>query len=418
MTESLRNWAGNLAYRAAQVHRPATLDELRQVVAASPRLRALGSRHSFNDVADTGGTLVSMERLNRVLAIDPERRTVTVEGGARYGELGRELQRAGFALHNLASLPHISVAGACATATHGSGEGNKCLAGAVVGLELVMAEGDLVALTRERDGDELAGAVVSLGALGVVARMTLAIEPTFEVRQLVYERLPAAQLESHFDAIMGAAYSVSFFSDWNEREVSEVWLKQRADAPAALDLAALGATPSPTHRHPIIGLSPENCTPQMGESGPWHERLPHFQLEFTPSAGAELQTEYLVPRQHALAALRAVGELRDQIAPLLLVTELRSIAADDLWLSPFYQQPCLGMHFTWQPEWPGVRALLPQIEERLAPFGARPHWGKLFTMAPERVRALYPRLLDFQRLAARYDPQGKFRNEFVEAYLF
>jgi xylitol oxidase len=390
------------------------------LVVSRPRVRALGARHSFNAIADSPGELISLERFERVVAIDRQRRTVTVDAGIRYGDLCPELHRAGFALPNLASLPHLSVAGACATATHGSGDRNGNLATAVAALELVTADGTVVALSRERHGDDFRGAVVGLGGLGVVTHLTLDLVPTFELRQEVYEDLPLAQLDAHFDDLTASAHSVSLFTDWRAARFHQVWLKRRVTdgAALALDPERLGARPATGQRHPIPGLPAQNCTAQLGQPGPWHERLPHFRMEATPSSGAELQSEYLVPRRHAVAALRTIAGLRDRVAPLLQVSEVRTIAADDLWLSPCYGQACVGIHFTWVPDWPAVSALLLLLEEQLAPLEARLHWGKLFTMPPERLLALYPKLPDFRDLLRRYDPAGKFRNAFLDRYIF
>ena len=414
------NWAGNITYSAAHWHKPETVDQVQEAVRRSRRVRVLGSRHSFNHIADTPGDLISLEHFDPVVTIDRERLTATVAGGVRYGQLGQQLHQAGFMLHNLASLPHISIAGACATATHGSGDRNGNLATAVAALEIVTASGEVVTLSREESGDVFDGAVVSLGGLGVVTQVTLDITPAVDMCQDVYENLPLAQLETHFDAITGSAYSVSLFTDWQAPLFNQVWLKRLVAASVAPEAEPefFGATRATRKLHPIGSLSAENCTEQMGRRGPWHERLPHFRMEFTPSSGEELQTEYLVPRSHAVPALRAVQQMRDQIAPLLLISEVRTIAADTLWLSPCYQHACVAIHFTWKKDWPAVQQLLPRIEAALAPFDARPHWGKLFTMAPERVQALYPRLPEFRNLMRRYDPDGKFRNAFLDSYIF
>jgi xylitol oxidase len=426
MTENWQqpeNWAGNYAYRAARRHRPETLAELQELVARSSQVRALGTRHSFNDIADTTEDLVSLERFDRVTALDRERRTVTVGAGIRYGTLCGYLHREGYALHNLASLPHISVAGACATATHGSGDQNGNLATAVTALEMVTSDGSLVNLSRERDGGQggpFAGVVVGLGGLGLVTALTLNIVPTYEVRQVVYENLPLARLEQHFEEITSAAYSVSLFTDWQGAHINQVWLKRRVEDNLTESADEwFGATLARRDLHPLAHMSAENCTPQRGVPGPWHERLPHFRMEFTPSSGEELQSEYLLPRQHAVAALNAIHSLREHIAPHLQISEVRTVAADDLWMSPCYRQACVGIHFTWKKDWPAVERLLPLIEERLAPFDARPHWGKLFTMAPERLRSLYPKLQlpEFRRLLRGYDPDGKFRNDFLDRYI-
>ncbi len=421
MTDTpLTNWAGNYTYRAARWHRPDNLAELRALVRGCRKLRAAGTRHSFNALPDSTEDLVSLERMAPLMAIDRERQEVTVGAAVRYGELVRALYAAGYALPNLASLPHISVAGACATATHGSGDHNGNLATAVTALELVTADGEVVRLARAADGETFLGAVVGLGGLGVVTQLTLALEPAFDVRQDLYEGLALDQLEDHFDAVLGSAYSVSLFSDWRAARFNQVWVKRRVSAGEAYTPppTLFGATLATGPLHPLPGASPINCTEQMGAPGPWHERLPHFRLEFTPSSGEELQTEYLVPRRHAVAALGALAGLRAQIAPLLQVAEIRTVAADLLWLSPCYGQAGVGLHFTWLKDWPAVSRLLPVIEAALAPFEARPHWGKLFTLPPERLQPLYARLPDFRRLLAQFDPAGKFRNDFLDTYLF
>ena len=420
MADNRSNWAGNLTYNAARWHHPQTVEQIQELVARGTRLKALGSRHCFNDIADTTEDMISTEQLNRVISLDRERGTITVEGGMKYGQLGVYLHGEGYALHNMASLPHISVAGAIATATHGSGVDNGNLATSVSGLEFVAADGELVALSREQNGDEFDGAVVHLGALGIVTKVTLDISPTFLVRQEVYENLPLARLEAHFDEIQARAYSVSLFTDWQNERVNQVWFKRRLreDDRSVREPSFFEATLAPANRHPLTELSAEPCTEQIGGPGPWNERLPHFRMEFTPSNGEELQTEYFVPLDRGVEALRAVTALRDQIAPLLYISEIRTVAADSLWMSQNYRRPSLAIHFTWKKDWPGVSAFLPTLEAALEPFAARPHWGKLFTMAPERVRSLYERLPDFQNLLGRYDPEGKFRNSFLDSYIF
>jgi len=413
------NWAGNYPYRAARQHWPETREQVQALVRRCRRLKALGTRHSFNDIADTPEDLCSLENFSQSIHLNRERRTVTVGAGMRYGPLCQSLYREGYALHNLASLPHISVAGACATATHGSGDRNGNLATAVAAIEMVTADGDVVTLAREHD-EEFQGAVVGLGGLGIVTQVTLEILPTFEMQQVVYENLPLNQLEAHFDEITSSAYSVSLFTDWRSERFNQIWFKWQItnDAPSELAPELFGARLAPGPRHPIADLSPINCTEQLGIIGPWHERLPHFRLDYTPSSGEELQTEYFVPRPHALAALRSVYQLREHLAPLLQISEVRTIAADDLWLSPCYHQACVSLHFTWQKNWPAVQRVLPLLEEQLAPLQARPHWGKLFSLSPAHISALYPKLPDFRRLLQSYDPEGKFRNAFLDKYIF
>ena len=405
--ERQRNWAGNLAYSATEVKVPTTVPEVQSLVARSPKVKALGSRHSFADVADTEGRHVCLDGLRSVVGLDAEARRVTVEAGIRYGELADFLAAEGWALPNLASLPHISVAGAVATGTHGSGVRLGCLSTSVVGLEIVLADGSLTSIRR---GDpDFEGAVVSLGALGVVVRLTLAVEPMYAVRQDVYDHLPFMSAIDRFDEVMSIGTSVSLFTTWADEGFDQVWVKRRHPA-EELGRDRYGATLADAPRHPIRQMPAHNCTAQLGEPGPWHERLPHFRMEFTPSAGEELQTEYLLPREHAPAALEALTRIRETISPVLQISEIRTVAADDLWLSPAYRRDSVCIHFTWQPDSAAVETLIPQIEATLAPFNPRPHWGKLFSMP---VAGSYPRFEDFRRLREKYDPHGKFANTYL-----
>ncbi|MGB3733202.1 D-arabinono-1,4-lactone oxidase [Microbacterium sp.] len=406
-----RNWAGNIGYRG-QVAHPTTLDEVRALMAGGP-VRMLGTRHCFNDIADTAGTLIALDRMPRVFEISPERDAVRVSGALRYGDIAPLLEAEGLALANLASLPHISVAGAVATGTHGSGDGIGSLATAVRELTLLTASGEVLRLRR---GDaRFAGAVVSLGALGAVLEVVLDVEETYQVSQRVFDRPRWDAILENLDATTSAGTSVSIFTTWQRTDVADqLWIKQRGAEDHAGDLPTrLGAAPADAKRHPILGVDAEACTDQGGVPGPWFQRLPHFRLEFTPSAGAELQSEYLVPRRDAVAALQAVRALADRIAPLLLVTEIRTIAADDLWLSMAHGTDAVGIHFTWKPDERAVRALLPVIEQAL-PASARPHWGKVFTMDGAEVRHRHPRWDDFAALRTELDPERRFVNDYLE----
>jgi len=384
------------------------------------KLKVLGTRHCFNDIADTSSEFLSLKAQDKVLALDPKAHTVTVEAGITYGQLCPYLHRQGFALHNLASLPHISVAGACSTATHGSGEKNGNLATAVSSLEIVTASGEVLRLSRDKDGETFYGAIVGLGGLGVITKVTLDIQPTFMMQQYVYENLPLNQLKEHFDEIEASAYSVSLFTDWQKQRLNEVWIKNRMDSGHKWEAAPVffDAKLATRNLHPIAELSAENCTEQMGVAGPWYERLPHFRMGFMPSAGKELQSEYFVPRQHATDAILAVERLRDIVSPHLLISEIRTIAADNLWMSPCYKQACVTIHFTWKQDWPAVSKVLPAIERELAPFQARPHWGKLFTTPQSQLKTIYEKLPDFVALCHKFDPHGKFRNKFLERNIF
>ena len=387
-------------------------------MASGRQVRALGTGHSFNTLADTPGDLVSLAGLPRVIEVDTANASVAVGAGLTYGELAAELNAAGRALHNLASLPHISVAGACATGTHGSGERNGNLATAVSAVEMVTADGHLVTVSRDGDPDRFPGTVVGLGAVGIVTRMTLDTLPAFEVRQWVYDDLPLDHVTKHFDEIAGSAYSVSLFTDWRGPRFRQAWLKRRTDVTDswAPEPRWMGGRPADGPRNPVPGMDPAQCTEQLGVPGPWHERLPHFRPELPPGSGDELQSEYLLPRGSAVEGLQALRPIAGLIAPVLRICEIRTIAADELWLSPSYQRDSVAFHFTWIKDSAAVMPVLGEIEECLAPMHARPHWGKLFRTGPEAMPGLYPRLDDFRQLMRYYDPAGKFRNGLLDRY--
>ena len=430
------NWAGNIAFAAPDFYRPAAVSELQAVVARARQVRVLATGHSFNDMADSPGAQVSLAGLPPEVEADSANSLVRVAAGLSYAGLASRLDAKGFALRNMASLPHISVAGACATATHGSGMANQNLAAAITALEMVTADGDIVELRRGDDSwpgdDSFPGAVVHLGALGVVTRLVLEVVPSFGVSQRVYENLPLEVLDDHFADIMASGYSVSMFTDWHAPRLTQLWIKQRADdapfylappvpatsfAPLVTEAPWFTARPAPAARNPVPGLPPDTCTQQLGVPGPWFERLPHFRPEFTPSAGDELQSEYLLPHQHAVPALHALNQISDRLAPVLRICEFRVIAADDLWLSPCYRRDSVAFHFTWVPDTAAVLPVVTLVEQQLAPFGPRPHWGKIFITSADDLASAYERLPDFLGLTRHYDDAGKFRNAYTARYL-
>ncbi|MFF3904639.1 D-arabinono-1,4-lactone oxidase [Streptomyces sp. NPDC001848] len=408
MTETVTNWAGNITYAAKELHRPHSLDALRSLVTDSATVRVLGSGHSFNEIADPGadGVLLSLAALPDEVEVDTAARTVRVGGGVRYAQLARVVHEHGLALHNMASLPHISVAGSVATGTHGSGVSNGSLASAVREVELVTADGSTLRISRGEPRFD--GAVTSLGALGVVTALTLDLEPSYEVEQHVFTELPLEELD--YETVAATAYSVSLFTDWRAPGFRQVWLKRRTDQPLP-DFP--WASPATQAMHPVPGMPAVNCTEQFGVPGPWHERLPHFRADFTPSSGAELQSEYLLPRPYAPNALHALDAIRATVAPVLQTCEVRTVAADAQWLSPAYGRDTVALHFTWVEDTAAVLPVVRRVEEALDGLEARPHWGKVFTMPAEVLRERYPRLDDFTALAAELDPAGKFRNAFV-----
>lgn len=405
MTET--NWAGNYAYGAGRIHEPRSVDELRHAVADAGQVRVLGSRHSFTDIVDAA-ELISLQHLPGDLVIDRGTMTVSIPGHFTYSQVCDALRPEGLALHNLASLPHISVGGAIATGTHGSGDTNGNLATAVRSLTIMRADGEIVTLNRG-DADFL-GAVVSLGALGIVMNLTLAVEPAFDVVQEVFENLPWHVAIDATDAVFSSGYSVSLFTSYGPM-VEQVWVKQRADAARRFDRGFLGATPAATQRHMVPGESSVNCTPQQGERSLWSDGLPHFRADFTPSVGDEVQSEWFVTREHAGAAMQALRSCEAELALAMMVSEIRTVGADELWMSPHVERDSVAFHFTWFSDAAAIERVVRVVEQALAPFDPRPHWGKVFGSASQRVGDRYPRRDDFIALAERMDPEHKFRND-------
>jgi len=406
------NWAGNVEYRATGVEHPRNRDELRTAVTGHDRVTPLGSRHSFSRIADTDGVQISLRQMPAIVEIDADRQVARVAAGLTHAEVASRLDAAGFALHNLASLPHISVGGAVATGTHGSGVRNPSLAASVVGIEIVRADGRIE--TLDRDHPDLDAHRVGLGALGVVTMLDLAIEPRFEVAQTVHTGLDWDTVDAHFDEVMGAGYSVSMFTGYGEEGVRQVWTKRRMDRDEpVVDLAAFGAVPADRPLHPVPGIEPAGVTEGLGRPGPWHERLPHFRSSFTPSAGEEIQCEYLLAVADAVPALHALRALGPALAPVLYGSEIRGVAADTAWLAPSSERDSVAFHFTFRRDPHGVAAVLPLIDDALAPFGGRPHWGKVTAMPASRLPEVYPRLEAFAALANRLDPARRFRNAYL-----
>ena len=416
-SSGLKNWAGNVAYHSREVLYPKTLEEVQEAVRKLKIIKALGSQHSFSTIADTEGTHISTAALEKVLRLEKNNSIVWCESGIRYGTLARWLDEKNLALHNLASLPHISVAGACATATHGSGDRCGNLATAVAAVELVRADGQVVVIDREHP--DFHGAVVHLGALGIVTKIALDVQPAYQVTQHVFEGLSMNTLSENFDAIFKSGYSVSLFTHWLDRKINQVWVKRRTDELYPQSLSNFfGASPASTHLHPIKSNSSVNCTDQMGIPGKWFERLPHFKMGFTPSNGEELQTEFFVPRSYAVDAILAVETLHQEVSPALFVTEIRSIAADQLWMSPAYNKDVVSIHFTWKPEPDQVMPLIPKIEKVLEPFSPIPHMGKISRLTSDHLASRIEKFADFRDLVKRYDPDEKFRNAWIDEKIF
>ena len=416
MSLELTNWAGNFTYGAEAVHYPASVADVQELVARLPRAKALGTRHSFNDIADCPGALVSLSTMAPDITVDAEAMRVSVTGGTPYGVLAAELHSQGYALHNTGSLPHISVAGATATGTHGSGDRNGILSTAVSAVELVKSDGSLV--TVDRENPDLKALAVGVGAFGIITRLVLDVQPTYLVRQDVYRDAPWDTVLDGFDEVMASAYSVSLMGDFGSPVIRELWQKTRVESvpeghhrPEPVPQTLHGGT----WYDDAEESAEHSLNVRAGVAGPWSERLPHFRLDAPPSVGGdELQTEYFLDRRHAVDALRTLRALGERISPHLHAAEIRTAAADDLWLSPAYERDSLCIGFTWRKHPVEVMALLSRIEAALAAYEPRPHWGKLFVLSDEDLARRFPRLPDFREPTKTYDPTGKFSNSFLE----
>lgn len=402
-----QNWAQNYTYAAPRIVTANSVDDVRAALAGPGPVHALGTRHSFTDVPDTAGTLIDVTGLEAPAMIDAEAGTARVTAGTRYAVVAEQLHDAGFALHNMGSLPHINVGGATQTATHGSGDARGVLSTAVRSLRYLDASGELREVSR---GDaDFPALVVGVGAFGIIVDLDLEIEADYLVRQDVYHGLTWTELLADLGSVTGAGDSVSLFSRWDHDVPGPLWVKRRVtDAEAAAAPTVLDASLSPENVSPL-GMG-DNVT-ELGTAGPWYLRLPHFRADREPSRGDEIQSEYFVDRAHGAAALAAVREIADGFREHLIWTEIRTAAADELWLSPAYQRDSVIIHFTWENRDAEVRAALVDIEAALAPFAARPHWGKLHLFDRERLEAVVPRLADARAVYERLDPEGRFVND-------
>lgn len=406
-----RNWAGTYEYRSPNIVEASTVEEVQRIVRGGGRVHALGTRHSFHDLPDTDGTLIDVSGLVGEFELDEEARTVTVSAGTRYGIVARALDERGWALHNLGSLPHISVGGATATGTHGSGDANGVLTTAVRAIRYVGADGEVHDVRRgEPDFEALA---VGVGAFGILVALTLDIQPAYRGRQDIYAGVSWDAALADLSTLTGAGYSVSLFTRWDPETIEAVWVKTRLASDEDIVPETLLDGQRSTGFESPLGMG-DNITEVGGVPGPWMLRLPHFRLDSEPSFGEEIQTEYFVSRPHAADALNAVRALGDSIRPHLVWSEIRTAARDDLWLSGAYDQDVVIIHFTWFDRPVEVGGLLPAIEEALRPFAARPHWGKVHAFTADDIARVHPRVADARAVFERLDPEGRFVNAHLE----
>jgi xylitol oxidase len=404
----MQNWSKNVDFNDRAYLQPESIVELQELVRTHPKIRARGTAHCFNEIANTSSYAINLAKMPKTIEVDETKKTARVAAGLTYGELAPILHEQGWALNNLASLPHISIAGSVSTGTHGSGIKNHNLANQVLSLDLVTAEGELRHI--DRTNPAFSALVVGLGLGGIVYQYELKIEPTYQVRQVIYPEIPLDILQRNFDQIMGTAYSVSYFTDWSSAQVGNLWCKFRDDE--VIPDSVGGSAKADKKFHPIPSVDPVACTDQLGIPGEWHQRIPHFKLEFTPSVGEEIQSEFFVERKDAAAAIEAVSQLGSEITPLLWITELRTFAADQLWLSGAYERDVLAIHFTWK-KLDAIYPVIEKVEAALRPFNYRPHWGKVFTADATYLKSVYPKMSEFKALTEALDPTSKFENSFT-----
>ncbi len=408
------NWSKKVDFTSATLVEPTSVAEIQRTVSEATAIRTVGAGHSFNEIVATGGTLLSLAAMPRRFEIGADRRSVTVDAAMRYGELGPLLDERGLALANMASLPFFTVSGACATATHGSGDGNQGLAAAIRGLELVTADGDVITRNIDDHPDDLAAMSVGLGAFGVITAVTLAVEPRFDMAQAVDIGVPLSATVDRLDEVMADAYSVSLFTDWQDDTIGHVWRKYRLDHDPEPQRDRLGLGGAKLDR-PLTAYH----TDQVMKPGPWFERLPHVLMSRPDRPEIQLQSEYFVARRHGPAAVTAMIEHADTMAPAMqtgVLAEIRTVAADHAWLSPFAEDT-LAIHISWDPDPALVEPVLPVIEDALAPFEPRPHWGKLHSMPSTQLRERYKNFGRWASAVATYDPSGVFRNGYLDDLL-
>ncbi len=413
----IKNWARNLEFSAGEFLEINSISQLQEVINNSDKVKVLGTGHSFSPIADTSGSLISIKKLDPEIHIDSKMQTVSVSAGTSYAQLARYLEANGWALENLASLGEITVAGAIMTGTHGSGSSNTVLSNAVVEIEMILASGEKL-LLNQQNLEEFNGFIVSFGALAVFTRLKLKIVKSFSIKQIVYENITSKSVSEYFDEIFDNAYSVSYFNSWAKNSTGQIWMKFLSDKDTStLPKNAFGGNLAVANQHPVKVNDPSTCTEQMGAPGKWLYRLPHFKLDSSPASGDEVQTEYLVDRKYVKEYIEELSLIGDEIADKVYATEIRTIKADNLWLSGAYERPTVGFHFTWKKS-ADIETFLPKIEQILGQNGGRPHWGKLFSTNKNQLITRYPKFSNFQQLLKKYDPDGKFRNQFIDRYFY
>lgn len=407
----LNNWGGNLQFRQEALAQPETLAELATLIRDN-QVRPAGTLHSFSPIATGEGIMLSAAGLKVAPAIDPASKTARVGAASRYGDIALALEAQGLALRNMGSLPHISLAGASATGTHGSGDGNQILSASLISFSFLNHKGELITLRR---GDDLFEPCrLGLGAHGLWVEAELSVVESYQMRQDIYRDIPWAYFLEDPARLSAAGYSVSLFGKWGSDTIDQAWVKSRvSDGTPPAEIAGIrAATESLKELAPGVG---DNLTEQAGRPGPWLHRLPHFRLDATPSAGDEIQTEYFFTRDQIVGAIEVVHSLAHEVNPVLIITEIRSIAQDDAWLSPMRRGDSIALHFTFKNDVPAVTRVVEKLEAALAPFNPIPHWGKVNGFTGEQLAAVHPKLAEARTVFDELDPEGKFSSPYLRS---
>jgi L-gulono-1,4-lactone dehydrogenase len=425
-----RNWAGEQRCRPQAIERPGSRNGLEELVVAAAgrgqRVRAAGSGHSFTDIALTGGLLLRLEGLNRVLAADRASGRVKVEAGIVLSELNRRLDELGLAFENLGDIDRQTLAGSISTGTHGTGERFQNLSAQIEAIELVLAGGRALEVSAESDPDTFRAARVGLGALGVIYAITLRTVPAYTLHRVDRPRPLDDVLES-LDELVAASDHFEFYVFPHTRTAlcRESWRTDEPPRPRSRtavyaqevvlenwvgQLFALGARHLPSQVPRLARIAAGNVGRSTKIDRSFEVFASERRIRFT-------EMEYAIPRQHAVEAIRRVLELagrpEHQVAYPI---EVRFVAPDDALLSPSHERVTtyVAVHqdrkLRWEPYFRGVEAIM-------SSYKGRPHWGKRHFQTAETLARLYPRWDDFARVRSELDPDGVFRNAYTDRVL-
>jgi L-gulonolactone oxidase len=416
------NWSGSQRCTPARTVTPRTREELARAIVDGPGpVRVRGAGHSFNGGAMTDGTLISLDAMNRVLDTDPATGRVRVEGGIRLRALSRELHARGLAMENLGDIDAQSIAGAIATGTHGTGLKYPVLSGQVEAVELALADGT----ERTIDGgDELRAARVSLGALGVVAAVTLRCVPAFRLRNIDRPE----PLEDVLADLQRRAETLDHFEFWAfpHADIALTRTHEVTDAPSTprsrvreyasdvlMDNHAFRLVNEIARRYP-------RAIPRLNRfasrAASRRERVgPSYAIFASERRVRFEEMEYAVPRERVVEALRTTKAILER-HPVSFPIELRFVAGDDTLLSPAYgrESAYIAVHvFKGMPFERPFR----EVEEAMSAFDGRPAWGKRSYLSAAELAPRYPRWDDFLAIRARLDPERRFANAWLRHVL-